>query len=344
MFMPARKAPFQQVLCYHLSSEGLREIERVRPYFARDVAWHYANRISEIANRIFTDTLVIAEDKNHKTLQDNLFQIGVAKLLSLNEFLESPSLLARSGRSIYLSTAGLAFLPSYLEKLVGSLLESNGIRTILLKSLSEVQKFFKSGQGYLVLDNDFAGLSARGSKRDKTKSEVHQYLKWIKNQFAKVSITVIKDFEKGSLFDDISSPVKEYCNVILSPAEYILFLQNYLYEVQAEKIEMDYLHYFKKEWNSSQKQASMFTEPKVFMRNMKQAYKRVTESNFSKHRQAYEQYVRELEYLQWRMKITEWLEDYLSSSEQAERSSFEFYETEQNQSELISKELKIPVK
>lgn len=343
-FMPVRKPPFEKILCYNLSAASLEKLKAIREenLFPPEVGWIYVNSRESMAERFESESLILTEGKHSYDFLNTIFHLGATKHMDVERFLRDRFDMAHAGRLVSFASVVLAFMHPVLERMLTSLFRTAGFLVYPAHSLSELQKYLKDEKGYVVLDVDFSGAGVSASRLPILRAAVNKHLSWAKKQFSKVSVTAIKDFSQGSLFDDISSSVKEFSNLMLSPSEYILFLRDYLFQIQAEKIEADYAHYFK-EGGRNPREAHLL-EPGIYMRNMQTAFGNTKENPFIRHKQAWEHYQKELHYLSLRNRLSDWMGELLlnhkTAEEGFERGSFQFLSSvEAPPNQLIQKEV-----
>ena len=225
----------------------------------------------------------------------------------------------------------LAFLPPVLNNTLDSIFKLYGYNVIVTDNFTDLQKSVSADASYIVLNQDLNLLPKTTGKPAPKKEAILRYLKSVKVENQDIGISVIKDFNQGSLFDDISSSVKTICNLLLSPEEYILFIKRFLYEYTLKKI----LDFYEIE-NSTDSirflETGKIKNDKMFiklLKDNKKIYKEIidrTENSKVKTENAvFEQYCEDLKSLQLKNSLLKWIPKYFNRSEDKKnRASFSF--------------------
>ncbi len=190
---------------------------------------------------IHGNILVVSSDPIQSDVRDFLFQNGIASFLDWKQFLIRFSELIYCRSTFSSGQVGLAFLPGYISKLLSSIFRLYGYRITLIHSISALEKMLNDKLNYIVIDQDIGCLQGSLSKIHSIRDRAFKMIISAR-QKKSIYVSVIKDFEKGCLFDDIISSVKEFCNLLLSPYEYILFIKHFLYCMNYQKISGKHLN------------------------------------------------------------------------------------------------------
>jgi len=191
-----------------------------------DLYMVFMEDIEELFYHLDAGSLVISHPQNSRQVMDLLIQLGQPWYLHWADFLGSHQNLAKMQVTPCGRKVCLAFIPENFQKLYDAVFRMYGCEIFIADTAEELETILNSGVDYLVFDMDMKKSSER--IRYKTLQQISSHCK------KGLRAGVIKNFDNGSLFNDILSPVKEISNILLSPEEYLLFLRKYLYSMELE--------------------------------------------------------------------------------------------------------------
>ncbi|MDH4262989.1 MAG: hypothetical protein OEV78_08095 [Spirochaetia bacterium] len=187
--------------------------------------------MDELFYHIDVNSIVVSNSNLTHQIIDIMLQLGHPFYLSWSEFLQHYHNLLNlqlkpNGRKVC-----IAFISENFNKIYRTIFSFYGYNTISTADPADLEQIMSSGIEYLVFDMDMHQASE--NTRFQTMRMISSYCK------KGLKVNVIKNFDQGSLFNDILSPVKEISNILLSPEEYMLFLRKYLYTNDLEKFYKD---------------------------------------------------------------------------------------------------------
>ncbi len=237
------KGSVQQVLFYQPSRAEAAVVESLRHIGIHEqpgIAWKIVQKESDLLSLSDSSTLVVSGLPSASRLGEILYSSGTSCFLPLQKFFQaSPFLFQKFVPSIAGSVV-LAYLPPALRNILRGIFRLFGYLVAEVDSATALEKEIAEGARLVVLSLDLH--CDRGSCENREK--ILTYLKKEKKQKEDFSVNVIKDFEQGSLFNDINSSAKELTNTLLSPEEYIGFIIRYLYLFFIEKVDRKYAESF----------------------------------------------------------------------------------------------------
>lgn len=193
------------------------------PDFSCHSHWIFMKNSDELSIHIDRHSLVVSGEAIDNGVINALYRLGHLQYLPFPLFLKYFHSLFTLHENTYDKTkaVGLAFLGDPSSKLCENLLTLYGYKVFTAFSVEDLESLMEKGLHYLVFDLDMNMLP------EKTRMAALQKIVFFQKQG--MTTSVLKNFDKGSLFNDILSPVKEISNILLSPEEYVIFLRKYLY-------------------------------------------------------------------------------------------------------------------
>lgn len=180
----------------------------------------------ELFYHLDVNSVVISNPALTSPVIEIMLKLGHPFYITWQEFLQHYHSLLNVQRKPNSHKICLAFVSENFMKLYRTIFTSYGYNVTTTGDPAELEQIINSGVEYLVFDMDMERES------EKIRFETMQKISFHCKKGGKVN--VIKNFDKGSLFNDILSPVKEISNILLSPEEYVLFLRKYLYVRELE--------------------------------------------------------------------------------------------------------------
>lgn len=163
-----------------------------------------------------------------------LYHTGIPFHLSLPEFqMYWPSFFQKNQKGTP-GTIILAYLSNHVERISASMAQLYGYEVITVHSIQDLQKVLKGMPSHLVFDQDMPNIKHKTSQDNR--ETVFRHLKSARRQNPRFSVSVIKDFDQGSLFEDLGSSVKDVTPALLSPEEFLTFFRSLLFDYNYERI------------------------------------------------------------------------------------------------------------
>jgi len=268
-------------------------------------------------------TLFVSCGPDTTNIKDLLFSYGSIYLLPFEEvLLDLESFFALFDEQIFEKTVVTAFLDPSYTKILKYIFELFNFQLSHVSNLKELNNILEVSPDHLVIDLDMNGETL--AKRNSTLSLIHR--KIISSN--KLSVNVIKNFNNGSIFNDICSPVNKICDIILSPQEYTVFIIKILHMNLFENSNLS-LHTARQSWLPGKKTGNGEFKPlsNVFnyLKRPKSVYNTLcTTINNPLH----SAYLKQMKLIQMKKNMIFWLKDYIESSITSEQGSFTFSTSE----------------
>lgn len=282
----------------------------------------------ELVENINPQTLVVSDLDPATELGALLFYHGVAWMLSWENFVQYFSRIFYLKKNSDAPQVCLTFLESSLEKLLHDVFLLYGFQVHVANDKATLEKhilpilknetLFHRSIDYFVFDIDGMG-SSKKNKRDQIINNFRRLVK--SNPY--IAVSLVKNFSRGSVYDDIVHKIKEINNVILDAEEYSLFILQHL---QAYR----YAQFFSLQESPALLFSNLDNKSKVTkkkfslsLRDGKTAYsfymdKKNRKANFTG---------KDREQLFLRKQLTNWLKTYIQFNEEKKRrGSFTFVE------------------
>ncbi|MES0489302.1 MAG: hypothetical protein ABUK01_04875 [Leptospirales bacterium] len=176
--------------------------------------------------------LVLVKEKSEyqKTnIYEKLYSEGSPFFIEWENFIREPTTVLTTFRTKSSQTVALAFLPPYFENLLLGIFSLYGYNIEIAKTPEELEIILKNRPDYLLFDIDMKEIDS--NKRTKIIKNIRN----VSKSSPGFAVNVVKDFDAGSLYDDICSPVKDFCDLLLSHEEYIVFILRFLYGNEIDK-------------------------------------------------------------------------------------------------------------
>ncbi|MDH5720493.1 MAG: hypothetical protein OEZ13_07695 [Spirochaetia bacterium] len=324
----------KKIIYYNLSEKRqitAAAIQNVIQSYDLNIKYSFESSPFVLKENIQKDTLLVSSDENLSQLYSIMFEKGVSFFMKWENFRSSYQdiLQLRTINSAF--PVILAFLPVQLNNFLDNIFKLYGYNVIVIDNFSDLQKNICEKPGYIILNQDFNLLPKKPGRPPLKKEKIFRYLQSKKAENSDLIISVIKDFNQGSLFDDISSSVKNICSLLLSPEEYILFIKRFLYEYSVKKI-TDFYETDNLISSSVFAETGKVKNEKMFLnllKDHKKIYKEIIDkledSKIKTKIAFFEQYCEELKTLQTKNSLLKWIAEFFNESEERKnRASFSF--------------------
>ncbi|MDH5716357.1 MAG: hypothetical protein OEZ22_01825 [Spirochaetia bacterium] len=328
------KSPIKKIILHSLSEkeeELAHSIKKISTEFQFEPHWIFALNNMQAAENLSRHTLLVSNSADIGSIHKIMFEKGSVYFLTWqefkNSFLSVFKLITMTSQPKIL----LAFLPPFVNSLLEEIFSLYGYSTLSVNSFADMQKALAEDICYTVLNQDMNLLPKEYGKPSIKREKVIQLLKQKKSMESSFAISVLKDFDQGSLFDDICSSVKHVCNLLLSIEEYVIFIIQYLKNLSQENIESFYYPQKISEnvYSSlklKNKSLKNFSHP---LKDAKEIYRFTMQTLISSKaihvNDNIDLYLQEMELLKTKNLLTSWLPSFLNEgAEKKNRASFSF--------------------
>ena len=198
----------------------------------------------------------------------------------------------------------LAFLPDQLKAQAMRMFSLFGFNPVAVDSSQGLLKELKHGASLVVFDQDMPVLKNRVHE---SREKIFSLLRAERRQHRQLAVVIIKDFDQGSLFGDMTTMAKDVSNAMLSPSEFLEFIRNYLCDFHAA-----HATWKLKVGNATGlAQASYTGRPSAYLglADVKSGFQLLQDRAYHEFMHAREQMLVETQDLAVRMAVTEWLFD-----------------------------------
>lgn len=316
-----------QVIFYQPARGEMSIIESLRDLGERELPsakWRIILRESELISALNSETLLVSNVVPGGRLGEILYSAGSAFYLPLQKFYRTAPLMLQRMYPHHLGDVVLAWLPLHLRYILKGMFTLFGYNVHIVENIQSLQKVVTAGASYAVFNQDMFCEQGSCDNREKI-LQIFKQEKFKREQFA---VNVIKDFEQGSLFSDINSSVRDVSNTLLSPEEYLVFIQKYLYSFNIKKIEERYADVLSNNpAGSSARQRNRKESYHISnaLRDSKKIFLALQQSEEERWSTLRHNYFLELQTLEMKMSLLEWMEDYFSyRAEKHSQGTFTF--------------------
>ncbi len=198
----------------------------------------------------------------------------------------------------------LAFLPDLLRVQAMRMFSLFGFNPVAVDSTQGLLKELKHGAGIVVFDQDMPVLKNRVHE---SREKIFSLLRSERRQHRQLAVLIIKDFDQGSLFGDMTTLAKDVSNAMLSPSEFLEFIRNYLCDFH-----VSHATWKLKAGNATGLSQATYTgRPSAYLglADVKNAFQMLQDKAYHEFMHAREQMLVETHDLAVRMTATEWLFD-----------------------------------
>lgn len=272
-------------------------------------------------------SMVISFGPAKGRLGNLLYSAGVPFHITFSKFRKIWPDIYRKKRVLLPGIFILAYLPPNIEKIAAAMVMLYGYDVIRVQHYNELTKAIKNaGPIHLVFDQDMPTL--KNKQTGDNRETIFRAIKAAQKTNPRFSVSVIKDFDQGSLFEDLGSSVKEITPGLFSPEEFLSFFRSILFDYHYEKIGRQ-----KREANSQLINLSPYGQTKAplfaHLMDLKRCF-HFSESE-QRHRLALnrEKNFFEIQDLFYRDSLLSWMDDVFSREDvenKIERSAFMFFE------------------
>lgn len=222
---------FERFVFYHASAadrERVSALQILHPRLApgRTFFIHSAHELAELQPN---DLLVCCGDAFpgiYRTLHEN----GIATAMPFAAFQAHTARLLQLQSTAVFGEVVLAFLPDLLKKQAMRMFSLFGFNPVAVDSSQGLLRELKHGAAIVIFDQDMPALKGRVNE---SREKIFSLLRAERRQHRQLAVLIIKDFDQGSLFGDMTTMAKDVSNALLSPNEFLEFIRNYLGDFHA---------------------------------------------------------------------------------------------------------------
>jgi hypothetical protein len=229
---------------------------------------------------------------------------GLTCLLSFETFLTTAPQLIQLTVSAAFGEVVLAFLPEALRRQASGIFSLYGFHPVAVDSSQALLRELKHGACIVVFDQDMPSLRGRVNE---SREKIFSLLRTERRTHRQLAVVIIKDFDQGSLFGDMTTMAKDVSNAMLSPAEFLEYIRNYLSDFHAA-----HATWKLRIGNTTGLAHSTYTgrpSPWLGLADVKGGFQLMQDKAYHEYMHAREQMLIETRDLAARIAVTEWLFD-----------------------------------
>jgi len=229
---------------------------------------------------------------------------GITYLISFDEFLSKATQIIPLKASATFGDVLLAFLPETLRRQASGIFSLYGFNPVAVDSPQALQRELKHGATIVVFDQDMPTLKTRVSE---IREKIFSLLRAERRAHRQLAVILVKDFEQGSLFGDVTTMAKDVSNALLAPTEFLEYIRNYLSDFHAA-----HATWKLRIGHSTGLAQSTYTgrpSPWLGLADVKCGFQLMHDKAYHEYTHAREQMLIETRDLAARMAVTEWLFD-----------------------------------
>lgn len=225
-------------------------------------------------------------------------------VVDLEKFLLRAGTIVDLGGAPVFGEVVLAFLSEPLRKQASRIFSLYGFDPVSVDTPPALQRELRHGASIVILDQDLPCIKARvGEVREK----VFALLRSERHLQRRLAVVIVKDFDQGSLFNDMTTLAKDVANAMLSPHEFLGFMRDYLADFHTAhatwRLRMGH--------TTGLVQATYSDRPSPYLglKDLKSAFQYSLDKAYLDHASAREQMLVEAQALAARQTVTEWFFD-----------------------------------
>ncbi|HNE21166.1 MAG TPA: hypothetical protein PLF85_15700 [Turneriella sp.] len=229
---------------------------------------------------------------------------GLTCLISFEDFLTTAAQLIQLTASAAFGEVVLAFLPEALRRQASGIFSLYGFNPVAVDSSQALLRELKHGAAIVVFDQDMPSLRGRVNE---SREKIFSLLRAERRAHRQLAVVIIKDFDQGSLFGDMTTMAKDVSNAMLSPAEFLEYIRNYLSDFHAA-----HATWKLRIGHTTGLAHSTYTgrpSPCLGLADVKCGFQLMHDKAYHEYTHAREQMLIETRDLAARMAVTEWLFD-----------------------------------
>ena len=328
---------FSKMIFYSLSEKQASFVWNLREFLEEkkgehEIEFEFVKEYSALSERIPSDCLIVLDNdllhsnQDRGILYNTLYKKGIPLCIPWDKLLRFFPQILKSKTVVCSGEVVLMFLPNHFKNLLRGLFRLYGFNVKTIDTASQLEQLEKQEYLHLVFDQDLSNVFRNNPRKGLLREESIQKIKKISTLNSNMSIFVVKDFQQGSLFDDITSSVKDICNLLLSYEEYLIFIKHFLHHAATnsfvsggKKFLEDSSRWRYLGWNRLHNPKKIYSELFEDSSGLRSASMREEGTWLN---------LDDLLQLELNLLFVAWLDDHLAYSEESKnRASFRFIET-----------------
>jgi len=263
----------------------------------------YYNNTGEL-DLVESHDLVVCCGTSLALVHDTLQAAGHVAAIPLVDFVgKTPRILDLQATGV-LGEVVLAFLSERLKIQAMRMFSLFGFSVVAVDSTQALLKELKLGAGLVVFDQDMPALKNRISE---SREKIFFFFRSERRHRRQLAVVIVKDFDQGSLFGDMTTLAKDVSNAMLAPHEFLEFMRNYLGDFLVARAT----------WKMRVGNATGLAQstyagrpaPFLGLSDVKNAFQLFQDKAYHEYIYAREQMLAETRDIDVRMAVTEWLFD-----------------------------------
>lgn len=296
---------FERFVFYHASAADRERVSAMQILHARltPTRTFFIHSALELVELQPHDLLICCGDA-FPGIYRTLHEIGIATAMTLATFQAQTARILQLQSTAVFGDVVLAFLPDLLRRQAMRMFSLFGFNPVAVDSSQGLLRELKHGAAIVVFDQDMPVLKGRIHE---SREKIFSLLRAERRQHRQLAVLIIKDFDQGSLFGDMTTMAKDVSNAMLSPNEFLEFIRNYLGDFHAA-----HATWKLRIGHTTGLAHSTYTgrpSPCLGLADIKSAFQLSQDKAYHEFAHAREQMLVETQDLAVRMAVTEWMFD-----------------------------------
>lgn len=296
---------FERFVFYHASAADRERVSALQILHSRlsPSRTFFIHSAVELAEIMPNDLLICCGD-TLPGIYRTLHETGIATVMKLAVFQAQADRVLQLQSTAVFGEVVLAFLPDLLRKQAMRMFSLFGFNPVTVDSSQGLLRELKHGAAIVVFDQDMPALKGRISE---SREKIFSLLRAERRAHRQLAVMIIKDFDQGSLFGDMTTMAKDVSNAMLSPNEFLEFIRNYLSDFHAA-----HATWKLRIGHATGLAHSTYTgrpSPCLGLTDIKSAFQLSQDKAYHEFAHAREQMLVETQDLTVRMAVTEWMFD-----------------------------------
>lgn len=296
---------FERFVFYHASAADRERVSAMQILHARltPARTFFVHSALELVELQPNDLLICCGDA-FPGIYRTLHETGIATAMTLAAFQAQTARILQLQSTAVFGEVVLAFLPDLLRRQAMRMFSLFGFNPVAVDSSQGLLRELKHGAAIVVFDQDMPVLKGRIHE---SREKIFSLLRAERRQHRQLAVLIIKDFDQGSLFGDMTTMAKDVSNAMLSPNEFLEFIRNYLSDFHAA-----HATWKLRIGHATGLAHSTYTgrpSPCLGLADIKSAFQLSQDKAYHEFAHAREQMLVETQDLAVRMAVTEWMFD-----------------------------------